>query len=215
MFRFIATLNDSGALDPSALPKGYAYATLGPNSLVDQVNVGGMNLGPRTVVPLEEGNMKLSRVRPTRFNDTAEVVNLLELCLWEKCETPFPTKRNSCIVRASTSVDPAGATYARLIRLPFAGRQAASLHMLGTIAKPFDWAVLAIRYGATRDYYFLLDSGTFTPSNEAITGGSNLLAQVKLAGGTDSFESYDELEMWYSQAAADPLDVEMEAYDTW
>lgn len=213
MFRFTATLDNSGALDPSSLPKGYAYATLGPNSLVDQVSVGGMILGPRSVVPIEDGNTKLMRVRPTSASMTSEVVNSLELCLWEKCETPVPTKRNGSIVRDSQAA--AAAAYALRLRLPFAGRQAASLHMIGTIAKLFDWAVLAIRYGAVRDQYFLLDSGSFTPSNEAISGNSNLLAQVKLAGGTDSFESYDELQLWYKNAAADQFDCEMEAYDTW
>lgn len=218
MDRFTATMSNLGAFDPGSLPAGYRYATLGPNSLIDLVNIDGQVLGPDTVVDLSGGQAKLSRVRPLRVTG-GQVDGLLELELWLECETPVPRPRNPAVVTYGATVAAAGG-YQRLIRLPFAGRRAGVLHLNGDVGKAYDWAVYGVKFlntgavaGAARDMYVHLDSATETPANSAVAA-VGLLGLTLLVGGIDSHEDFDEIELWAQGDVADAeLDVRAEAYD--
>lgn len=223
MQRFTSTMSPTGALDPGGIPEGFKYATLGPNSLIDRVRVGSIELGPGTVIDIED--RKLTRVRPmpqTAALAAAPIDGLLELELWTCDESPVPRRRNAYSIEAVHTVYSHATDYTMLARLPVAGRRAASIHMLGTAGKPFQWACVAVKYGSPsagtgRDSYFIIAPvATVTPATTAatITGsGANVLAEVQLYGGLDNHEDFDELQLWYNNVDADAFDLRMEAYD--
>lgn len=211
MIRFTATISSTGVLDSNAIPSGFAFATLGPNSLIDRVMVGNVELGPRTIVDLV-GKPKLSLVRPLYKPQAGEqqIVNSLELELWEACETPVVTPRNP--VSRTIRSENTGGAWINLIRLPVAGRRAASLHITGEPAKTLTFRVFGVKYGTgARDHWFQLLSSSGATAAEAITGAAHLLATVYLYGGLDAHEDYDELQLW--QEAVSECDASMEAYD--
>lgn len=205
----------------SSIPKGFAYATLGPKSHVDVVEIGGRRLGIGGIVPVSEGAM-IKPVRPRRQSAGTEASHLLELALWQCDETPIARPRASEIVRAQTAVTHA-TDYTKILQLPVAGRVAAVFKMTGAVAKPFQWGIVGVSYGGNpegaalgRDHKFLLDSGTYTPATliASLPGSvADVLAMVKLYGGLDSHEHYDELELWHNCTTADTHDYEAEAYD--
>jgi hypothetical protein len=225
MDRFISTMNDTGAFEHSCLPDGYAYASLGPKSLIDRVNVGGLELGVGALVPVSGGE-KLAKVRPLRKTDlTTQCDGLLELQLWRCDEQPRPAQERHPFAVADVTAVTHATDYTRLGRLPVAGRRAAAIHMLGAVGKPFNYGIVGVKYGynrptlggvVARDEYFILDSGAYTPTTlvASLPGApASTLAMVKLFGGLDSHEDYDELELWYNCITADTFDWQMEAYD--
>lgn len=223
MQRFTSTMSDAGKFEVP-LPTGFAFATLGPNSLIDLVDIGGTVLGPDDVIAIEATTLK--RVRPLRVTG-GQVDGFLELELWEACETPVPKPRNPAVVTFGSLM---GAAYARRIRLPFAGRRAGVIHMLGDVGKPYDWVVFGVKFldtkavgGAARDDYVLLDSNiNETPAQEAVTGSGNVLGLTLYiggldggGGGTNGHQDFDEIEVWGrgNGGANAELDIRAEAYD--
>jgi hypothetical protein len=214
--RMTFALTDAGGFD-RPVPAGYAFATIGPKSLVDLVEIEGSELGLDVPAKLSGAAQKISRVRPMRVTG-GQVNSLLELCLWRDCETPVASKRDP-VVR--TNGDTAlAAPYERRIRLPFAGRRAGVVHMNGDTGKAFRWAIYGVKYVDTlavaalpRDMYNLLDSGTETPA-------ASLLALVGVVGlsvflgGLDRHLDFDEIEVWTrGDAAPAEIDTRAEAYD--
>lgn len=211
MFRFTATMNDTGKFEVP-LPKDYAFATLGPNSLIDLVDIGGTVLGPDDVIAIEATTLK--RVRPLRVTG-GQVDGFLELELWQACETPVPKARNPVSVRGRTAY--AHATdLSRIIRLPYSGRRAGSITLIGQVGKLFDWAVYGIKYQGTRDAYIYADNGSETPTTTAavLVGTAELVALEIMLGGLNDHDDVDEIEVWYRTTnAADVCDFIAEGYD--
>lgn len=216
MQRATYSMSATGGFSPNAIPEGFAYATIGPNSLVDVVTIGGVRLGLDAPIRVTAG-ADIKRVRPLRVTG-GQINTELELELWTECETPVACKRNPA--EAKIAMTPAGGAvpYELILRLPFAGRRAGVVHVNGDTGKAYDWALWGVKYldtlavgAAARDKYTLLDSGTETPTALLGIALDGLTLQI---GGLDRHVDYDEIEFWAKgDAAAAEMDVRGEGYD--
>lgn len=208
------------SLPPSASGDWRAFA-LASDSLVHAVTIDGKLLSVGGVVPCESSSPNVQAVRgPRGFGDT-EVVTSCKLVGYETGDLVpgQPSKRAS--VRVTDSRATAAAAYTRRLRLPFSGRRRAVFVMGGVLGQLFDWALVGITYPPLNTGGFVdntlpphtqdIGSGSFTPANNAFTG--QLESEIIYVGGDDSFENFDEIELWYRNALAGSFRCIGEAFD--
>lgn len=223
----------------SAVEGDYIGFAIGPDSLVDMVQINGRTLTAGRVLALESnGAPVVEPIRSLRTHTTLDpqpttpnfqVNTRCQLIGYERCDRlpAFVGPRNP-VLRDAAFV--AGAGYVRALRLPFQGRSMAQFGVahdaLPGDAAADQYLVYGVKYiprgrlfsllqagSDSTSYVYQLGVGTFLFAVDTPTGSTGeAKATVFYVGGTNEGESYDELEVYINTPSANGR-VWGEAYD--
>jgi hypothetical protein len=132
-----------GATIPAASWRGFA---IGPGSEVHQCVVNGSPLGVGGVLPMNvNGSVVLTAVvgRPT----DEDFGGLLEIVAFECGDAVAPIGLRAPRVESDQRDMNGTAAYARILRVPYAGRRAAKIHFFNaTVGTAFDYVIKGVSY---------------------------------------------------------------------